>query len=155
MSEQPDIAQPPQVGIVTQYVRDLSFESPNAPQALVTGEARPEIQVGVDVQARSLSETEFEVVLRINAEARRGDKVSFIADLQYAGLFSLRNVPKEMMQPLLLIEAPRLLFPFARRVVADATRDGGFPPLMLDPIDFAALYQRQRQEAAAQPAGTA
>lgn len=149
MSDQPQgDSQQPQVGVIVQYLKDLSFESPTAPKSLVPSDTRPEIEVGVDVQARQMGASEFEVILSINATAKRADETVFIAECIYAGLFSLRNLPQEMLEPVLLVECPRILFPFARRVVADATRDGGFPPLMLDPVDFVALYQRNRGQVA-------
>jgi preprotein translocase subunit SecB len=145
MSDQPQgDAQQPQLGVIVQYLKDLSFESPTAPKSLVPSETRPEIEVGVDVQARQMGAAEYEVELSINATAKRGEEVSFVVECVYAGLFSLRNLPQEMLEPVLLVECPRILFPFARRIVADASRDGGFPPLMLDPVDFVALYQRNR-----------
>lgn len=149
MSDQPQgDAQQPQLGVIVQYLKDLSFESPTAPKSLVPSETRPEIEVGVDVQARQMGEAEFEVTLSINATAKRAEETIFVAECIYAGLFSLRNMQQEMIEPVLLIECPRVLFPFARRIVADATRDGGFPPLMLDPVDFVALYQRNRAQVA-------
>lgn len=150
MSELPDgldeAATQPQVGMIAQYVKDLSFENPNAPQSLQTvGQAQPRIEVNVNVGVRRVGDEAFEVELRIEATARHEAAKAFQVDLLYAGLFGIRNVPEEQMEPFLIVEAPRLLFPFARRIVADATRDGGFPPLLLEPIDFAALYLQQRQ----------
>jgi len=142
----------PQLAIAAQYIKDFSFENPGAPQSLMqTGQA-PLIEVGVDVAARQLGDDRFEVDLRINATAKRGEQAMFVVELLYAGMFQLRNIPRESLQAVCLIECPRILFPFARRIVADATRDGGFPPLMLDPIDFVDLYRRQAQQ---QPGGTA
>ena len=137
----------PQLAIAAQYVKDLSFENPGAPQTLLPSTQAPQIEVGVDVQARQLTEDRFEVDLKISANAKRGDQTLFLVELHYAGLFQLRNIPRDSLQAVCLIECPRILFPFARRVVADATRDGGFPPLMLDPIDFVELYRRQAQQA--------
>ena len=133
----------PQLRLLAQYAKDLSFENPNAPGSLTASQNSPKIDITIDVQASPRSNTEFEVELKISATAKREDEVSFIVELSYCGLFLLANIPAEQLQPVVLIECPRLLFPFARRVVADATRDGGFPPLMIDPIDFVALYQRQ------------
>lgn len=137
----------PRLSILTQYVKDLSFENPRAPLGLQPGQPRPEIQIQVDVQARQMGEEQFEVVLDLNAEARSGADVVFLAELSYGGVFSIANIPADSLQALILIECPRLLFPFARRIIADATRDGGFPPLMVDPIDFVALYRRRLQAA--------
>ena len=146
---------PPQLAINAQYIKDFSFENPNAPQSfnLAPG-VQPQISVNVDVQARGVADSLFEVSLRINAEAKSGDKTAFVIELVYAGLFTLHNVPAEHMEAVCLIECPRLIFPFARRIVADATRDGGFPPLMLDPIDFAEIFRRARAQAQNQPQHT-
>lgn len=133
----------PQVSILTQYVKDLSFENPNAPGSLQTTE-QPRIEVNVAVNAKRAGDAMFEVELKVTAKATAGDSVAFVIDLLYAGLFGLTNVPEEALEPFLIIEAPRILFPFARRIVADSVRDGGFPPLMLDPIDFASLYMAQQ-----------
>lgn len=138
----------PQVSILAQYVKDLSFENPNAPQSLqnAAGNA-PRIEVNVNVGVRRVAEEAFEVDLRVEATARQEALKAFQVELLYSGVFGLKNVPEEALEPFLLVEAPRMLFPFARRIVADATRDGGFPPLLLDPIDFAALYMQQRSQA--------
>jgi preprotein translocase subunit SecB len=138
-----------------QYVKDLSFENPRAPQVFANSQNAPQVQVNVDVGARQVAETMYEITLVLNAEAKSGEETVFVVELTYAGLFTVPPLPQEQLRPLLLIECPRLLFPFARAIVADATRDGGFPPLMINPIDFAALYRRQAEAAAAQPAGTA
>jgi preprotein translocase subunit SecB len=139
----------PQVAILTQYVKDLSFENPNAPASLQNQE-QPRIDVNVAVNAKRAAENVFEVELKISAKAIAGDQTAFVIDLLYAGLFGLQNVPEEALEPFLIIEAPRIIFPFARRIVADCVRDGGFPPLMLDPIDFASLYMAQQQAQGAQ-----
>ncbi len=149
----------PTVGVITQYVKDLSFENPNSP-AVYQANAQPKLDVGFNIGASQVGEDVHEVVLKIDVRAEGDDgMVHFAVELQYAGLFGLRNIPAEHLQPFLLGEAPRLLFPFARRVLADAVRDGGFPPLMLEPIDFAALYIQQAEADAAQlggaPMGTA
>jgi len=153
-----DEAAAPQAGMIAQYIKDLSFENPNAPKALqLAAQGRPAINLNVNVAVDQTAEDNYEVVLHLEAQAKYEDTVAFVVDLSYAGLFGIRNVPREAMQPFLLVEAPHLLFPFARRVLADAVRDGGFSPLMLDPIDFASLYRQQlaqQQEAAGnQPNG--
>lgn len=148
----------PRLQILAQYVKDLSFENPHAPASLTAERVNPRINVSVDVQARPLESGHFETVLKLSVQAdKENGEVVFIVELVYGGVFELTNVPENQVQPIILIECPRLIFPFARRVLADATRDGGFPPLMLDPIDFAALYQKQveaQSSAAAQPAST-
>jgi preprotein translocase subunit SecB len=132
----------PQVGLLSQYVKDFSFENPNAP-AVYQWQMQPNIDVQFNIGSQQLNEDIHEVSLKIEITARGESQTAFAVDLTYAGLFALRNIPQEQLQPFLLAEAPRLLFPFARRVVADAVRDGGFPPLMLDPIDFASLYMQR------------
>lgn len=134
-----------QITINGQYVKDLSFESPRAPKSLVGKQDRPAIDIAIDVKAAALNEESFEVVLHITADAKQGEEPMFLCELAYAGVFSLSNVPEEEREPALLIFCPNLLFPFARRVIADVTRDGGFPPLMLDPIDFARLFAQRKQ----------
>lgn len=144
-----------QLRVLTQYVKDLSFENPNAPQTLGPAEEQPSINVRVDVGVRRMSATDFEVALKIGAEATVADKTMFLAELDYAGLFRLTNVPEADLEAVLVIECPRQIFPFARRILADATRDGGFPPLMIDPIDFVGLYQQRRQQMSQEVAGAA
>jgi len=147
----------PQIALIAQYVKDLSFENPNAP-AVYQWQDQPQIDVQFNIGSQTVGEDVFEVGLKIEVKARAGDKTAFQVELLYAGLFGIRNIPEDQIQPFLLAEAPRLLFPFARRVLADAVRDGNFPPLMLEPIDFGALYlaQQEQQEAVAgEPAGQA
>ncbi len=148
-ANQAEQAEPPRLMIQTQYTKDLSFENPKAPLALEQNQQRPEIAVRVDVRAQPVQDTRFEVVLQLNVDAKVGEDAVFVLELTYAGVFQLLNIPKDSLQPLLLVECPRLLFPFARRIVADTTRDGGFPPLMIDPIDFVALYRRRQEQAQA------
>lgn len=134
----------PQVGLISQYVKDLSFENPNAP-TVYQWQDQPKIDVQFNIGSNQVAEDVYEVLLKIDVRAESGDKVAFQVELAYAGLFGLRNIPEEQLPPFLLAEAPRILFPFARRVLADAVRDGGFPPLLLEPIDFGALYMSQAQ----------
>ena len=122
----------------------LSFENPNAP-AIYQGADQPQIDVGFNIGTAQIGDEVHEVTLKIDVRAEVNKQVAFIVDLTYAGLFGFRNVPADQIQPFMLGEAPRLLFPFARRVLADAVRDGGFPPLLLEPIDFAQLYLQQAQ----------
>lgn len=135
----------PSLRILGQYLKDLSFENPNAPHSF-NQEAQPDIAVSVNVNARPLATNDFEVELHLDAKATAADKVAFAAELVYAGTFRLENFPQQLLHPAVLIECPRILFPFARQILAEATRNGGFPPLMLDPIDFAAMYQRRMQQ---------
>ena len=132
----------PSIRVMGQYVKDLSFENPSAPDSLRQG-GQPNISLSVDVRARAMDAETFEVELLISSQAKGESNPVFIAELTYAGLFQIRNLDERARDPFLLIECPRIIFPFARRVLADATRDGGFPPLMLEPIDFAALYRQK------------
>jgi len=137
----------PQVGVVAQYVKDFSFENPNAP-AVYQWQGQPKTDVQFNIGAQVVGEGLHEVALKIEISATADQGTAFQLDLLYAGLFALQNVPEEQLQPFLLAEAPRLLFPFARKIIADATVEGGFPPLRLDPIDFGGLYMQgaaQRQ----------
>jgi preprotein translocase subunit SecB len=147
---QPAEAPSPRLTIVSQYIKDLSFENPRAPASLEPGKSRPEIGIRVDAQAKNLAPERYEVTFQLQVDAKSEGEPVFMVELVYAGLFSLANIPQESLQPVLLIECPRLLFPFARRIVADVTRDGGFPPLMIDPIDFVSLYRRRTEQAKAQ-----
>ncbi len=137
----------PGVGVMAQYVKDFSFENPSAPESLRPREQAPNINVSVGVQPRTLGGgNDVEVELRIDARALDGETVLFAIELVYAGLFRLTNVTQETLNPIMLIECPRLLFPFARQIISDASRNGGFPPLLLDPIDFVALYRQRLAE---------
>lgn len=145
-----DAAAAPQAGVIAQYVKDLSFENPNAPENFSDENAQqPGIDVNVNVNGRKVSDEVYEVVLNVAVTAKKQDGNNvFVCELAYAGLFGLRNIPEEAMGPFMLVQAPTILFPFARRIIADATRDGGYPPLMLEPIDFMSLYQQQQQAGA-------
>lgn len=142
-----------QISVIAQYVKDISFENPNSPKSLQANEARPAINVSVDVAAKRLEENDlYEVELKIGAQAKRGEEVLFLSEVSYAGVFLLKAIPDNELQPALLIYCPTILFPYVRRIVSDLTRDGGFPTLMLDPIDFGKLYiqrmeQMQKQKA--------
>jgi preprotein translocase subunit SecB len=148
----PDQANAPRLMVQTQYVKDLSFENPRAPASLDGSQNRPEISVRVDVQTSRVADGRYEVVLQLNVDAKAAQQALFVLELSYGGIFAVANIPDESLQPLLMVECPRLLFPFARRIVADATRDGGLPPLMIDPIDFVAHYRRRLQQAQAEAA---
>ncbi len=147
----------PQIALISQYVKDLSFENPNAP-AVYQWPDQPQIDVQFNIGADKVGDEVVEVSLKIEVKAIAPQGTAFAVELLYAGLFGMRNVPEDQAQPFMLAEAPRLLFPFARRVLADAIRDGGFPPLLLDPIDFGGLYLQQAQAMAqttGEPAGHA
>jgi preprotein translocase subunit SecB len=158
----PPAAQPgaqPSLGVVAQYVKDFSFENPNAPRSLQT-QVQPQIGIQINVNANALGATtpdkpptDFEVELKLDGKAEANNSVLFSFELVFAGVFRIQNVPADTLQALVMIECPRLLFPFAREIISSATRNGGFPPLLLDPIDFVALYQqRVAQQQGQQPA---
>ena len=152
--QEPGPDQLPQLSVVGQYIKDFSFENPNAPKSLTGGQEAPQINIQINVGANNVSENEFEVTLSIEGKAENAGKLMFSFDLAYAGVFRIVNVPKENLHPLVMIECPRLLFPFAREIIATSVRDGGFPPLMLDPVDFVGLYrQNLERQAVAQASG--
>ena len=152
----PEAAQAAQLNVLAQYIKDLSFENPNAPTSLQQQGQPPQINIQINVSANNVSENEFEVTLSIEGKAENAGKVMFSFELAYAGVFRIVNVPQENLHPLVMIECPRLLFPFAREIIATSVRDGGFPPLMLDPVDFVGLYrQNMERQAAAQAASGA
>ncbi len=135
--------------VKAQYIKDLSFENPHAPQSLIATNLRPTIEVNVDLKAQAIQENLYEMTLHIASRAVVEGSTLFLVDLAYAGIFQVTGVSQENVEPLILIDCPFVLFPFARRVIADVTRDGGFPPLMLDPIDFHALYLQNREKQSA------
>ena len=133
----------PQLNVVAQYIKDFSFENPNAPQSLTTGQEPPQIGIQINVGASPISDTDIEVVLKLEGKAETAGTLMFRFELEFAGVFRIRNVPQESLNAVVLIECPRLLFPFAREIVATAVRNGGFPPLLLDPVDFVGLYRQK------------
>jgi preprotein translocase subunit SecB len=142
----------PQVGVIAQYVKDLSFENPNAP-AVYQWQGQPQMDVQFNIGSQPVGPDVHEVVLKIDIAAKSAEGTAFQMELVYGGLFALRNIPEDQLQAFLLAEAPRLLFPFARRIISDATIDGGFPPLLLDPIDFAGLYMQRAAQQQAEVSG--
>lgn len=142
---------PPRVDCVAQYLKDLSFENPSAPQAVVSAAIQPELSMEIDVEVERLGDTAFEVALRLSVSAKTPEYTYFVIDMTYAGVFQLVNIPPEQWRVITLIECPRILFPFARQIVANLTTQGGYPPVMLRMIDFASLYERniQREQATA------
>lgn len=139
-----DLGGPPLI-IRAQYIKDLSFENPNAPAVLADLNEPPQIEVSVNVGGERHGDSDYEVTLTINAEAKAGDQTAFLIELVYSGYLTVQGVSEEHIQPLVMIEGPRLLFPFARNVIADITREGGYPPLFLQPMDFASLFQQEGQ----------
>lgn len=145
----------PGIRILAQYIRDLSFENPRAPDSLRATGVQPQIELGVEMNARQRNDELFEVDMKLTATAQTEAGPVFQVELLYGGLFEILGVSAQDMEPVLLIECPRFLFPFARRVISDLTAEGGFPPFMLDPIDFAAVYAARRAQLAAAPTGAA
>ena len=137
---------PQNLGVLVQFVKDLSFENPGAPQSLRARSGSPTINISINVQAAPAGNNEVEVELKIECRAKNGEAMLFAIDLTYAGVFRLTNIPPEATQPIIMIECPRLLFPFARQIIAEASRNGGFPPLLIDPVDFVALYRQRLAE---------
>lgn len=151
MSDNATAGQPddktPQLNSLAQYTKDLSFENPNAPRSLANqNQQAPNIQIQVNVNAQPIGGDDFEVELKLEGTAGTAPNLMFSFELNYAGVFRLRNIPQEHVGGVLMVECPRMLFPFARQIVANAVRDGGFPPLYMDPIDFMALYQQRMAE---------
>jgi preprotein translocase subunit SecB len=146
MADDNEQASAPSLNILAQYTKDLSFENPGAPRSLQSRDKAPAINISVNVNANPLSENDFDVVLSLSAESREDDKIVFAAELVYGGVFRITGFPQEHMLPLLFIECPRLLFPFARQIISDVTRNGGFPPLMIDPIDFGQMFSQRMAE---------
>jgi preprotein translocase subunit SecB len=143
----PPAADGPQLFITLQYIKDFSFENPRAPQSLIQQPVQPEVAINIDVTAHNLNPETYEVALTINVTARVQEQPVFLVELVYAAAVTVRNAPEPMLASLLLVESPRIIFPFARAVIANATRDGGFPPLLINPIDFADLLRRRQSSA--------
>ena len=135
-----------QLSVLGQYIKDFSFENPNAPRSLAPTQTQPAINIQINVGVQQLAETDYEVALTLEGKADSAGTVLFAFDLAFAGVFRIQNVPQDTLQPLLMIECPRLLFPFAREIVATAVRNGGFPPLLLDPVDFVGLYRQKMEQ---------
>jgi preprotein translocase subunit SecB len=144
---QPQQAGQTQFRVAAQFTKDFSFENPNAPQSLMQQQAQPTMNIQVNVSPKQLSNTDFEVELKLDGKAEANGSVLFAFELIYAGVFHLQGIPAESVAPLLMIECPRILFPFAREIIASAVISGGFPPLLLDPIDFVSLYQQRAAQA--------
>jgi len=148
-------AQGPAIRVLAQFIRDLSFENPRAPDSLHSQSGQPAIDLGVEMSARGRPDGLFEVDLKLMATAARENEAVFHLELVYGGLFSITGVAEADIEPVLLVEAPRYLFPYARRVVSDMTSEGGFPPFLLEPLDFASIYAQRKAQAAQQPVGQA
>jgi preprotein translocase subunit SecB len=139
----------PQLSVVAQYIKDFSFENPNAPQSIAPATTQPQISIQINVAAKPTPDGNFEVTLKLDGKAESTGKLLFGFELEFAGIFRVQNVPQESLNAIVLIECPRLLFPFAREIIATTVRNGGFPPLLLDPVDFVGLYRQRMSEAQA------
>lgn len=143
-TQQQDAApQGPMLSVLAQYTKDQSFENPLAPNSLRSGLPAPQISINIEIGRQMLDDDTVEVTLMLKAEARRENEVAFIAELEYAGLFAFQGVGIEEIQPLIMIECPRLLFPFARQIMASMTQNGGYPPILLEPPDFTAMFREE------------
>ncbi|HEX4180440.1 MAG TPA: protein-export chaperone SecB [Caulobacteraceae bacterium] len=147
------IPTPPGIRVLAQFVRDLSFENPRAPESLRTGPVQPQIDLNVEMNARVRPDGLYEVDLKLAAKAQTEGQPSFHVELLYGGLFQITGVPESDLEPVLLIECPRFLFPYARRIISDLTIDGGFAPFMLEPIDFGAVFAARQAQLQQQPSG--
>jgi len=143
-------AAPAQLNVLAQYIKDLSFENPNAPRSLQPAQQQPAINIQINVGAKPMTETDVEVELKIEGKAESAGNVLFQFELIYAGVFRLQNIPQQDMHPVMMIECPRLLFPFARELISSAVMNSGFPPLRIDPVDFVGLYRQRMTELQAQ-----
>ena len=148
-------AEAPGMRVLAQFIRDLSFENPRAPESLRAGGPQPQIEMGVEMNARARQDGLYEVDLKLTATAKASAETTFQIELVYGGLFQITGVPEAELEPVLLIECPRYLFPYARRMISDLTAEGGFPPFMIDPIDFVAVYTARQAQMAGQPVGLA
>src|SRR5712691_5867392 len=144
-------AAPAQLNVLAQYIKDLSFENPNAPRSLSPSQQQPAINIQINVSAKPLAESDVEVELKIEGKAETTGNLLFQFELIYAGVFRLQNIPQPDLHPIMMIECPRLLFPFAREIISNAVMNSGFPPLRIDPVDFVGLYRQRMAELQAQP----
>ncbi|PHR91608.1 MAG: protein-export chaperone SecB [Robiginitomaculum sp.] len=147
---QPTAPQEPMLRILAQYTKDASFENPNAPDSLRSDQGAPEINLSIEIGRQMLEANVAEVVLMLSAKAERDGKAVFLCELEYAGLFSFGGISEEQILPMMMIECPRLLFPFARQIMAEMTQNGGYPPILLEPPDFAAMFREEMLRRAAQ-----
>jgi preprotein translocase subunit SecB len=148
---QPNQPQLPQLNVLGQYVKDFSFENPNAPRSLAPSQEQPQLNVQINVGVSQLAATDYEVTLKLDGKAESQGMVLFAFDLTFCGMFRIQNIPQEHLQPMIMIECPRLLFPFAREIIATAVRNGGYAPFLLDPVDFVSLYHQRLAQQPQQP----
>jgi preprotein translocase subunit SecB len=137
---------PPQLNVLAQYIKDFSFENPNAPRSLNPSQQQPSINIQINVNGKPVADSDYEVELKLEGKAESAGSTLFSFDLTFAGMFRLANIPQDSLHAVMMIECPRLLFPFAREIVATAVRNGGFPPLLIDPVDFVGLYRQRLNE---------
>jgi preprotein translocase subunit SecB len=142
---------PPQLNVLAQYIKDFSFENPNAPRSLQPIQQQPTINIQINVSAKPLNQTDVEVELKLEGKAETPTTLLFSFELVYCGVFRIQNMPQESVQPVILIECPRLLFPFAREIISSAVQNGGYPPLRIDPVDFVGLYRQRIADIQPQP----
>jgi preprotein translocase subunit SecB len=150
-NQAPNQSQLPQLNVLGQYVKDFSFENPNAPRSLAPSQEQPNLNVQINVGVAQLAATDYEVTLKLEGKAESQGMVLFAFDLTFCGMFRIQNIPQEHIQPMVMIECPRLLFPFAREMIATAVRNGGYAPFLLDPVDFVSLYHQRMAQQQAQP----
>lgn len=155
MADETSAENAPSMSLIGQYIRDLSFESPGAPGSIMLGAGNPTFSVGINVGVKKQADEVYAVEITLNAKADRDNGVLFAVELVYGGVFRIRNVPDAQLTQLLMIECPRLIFPFARQVLASVTQQGGFPPLMMEPVDFAQVYMQNLQQLQAAQAAAA
>ncbi len=139
------------IKVIAQYIKDLSFETPATPEIFLENQEKPNIELSIDIDAKKMGEQIYEIILKISANAATQKKKIFLCEVAYGGLFALQNIEEEMIEQILLVYCPNLLFPFIRRLIANLTSDSGFPPLMIDPIDFADLYNKRQKATATSP----
>ncbi len=139
------------IKVIAQYIKDLSFETPATPEIFLENQEKPNIELSIDIDAKKMGEQIYEIILKISANAATQKKKIFLCEVAYGGLFALQNIEEEMIEQILLVYCPNLLFPFVRRLIANLTSDSGFPPLMIDPIDFADLYNKRQKATATSP----
>ncbi len=139
------------IRVINQYIKDLSFEIPNAPNVFLNNQEKPNIALSVDIDAKKITKDSFEITLKVKADATSANNKLFICEISYCGIFALQNIENEMIEQVLLVYCPNLLFPYLRRIVSNVVSDGGFPPLMLEPIDFSSLYEKRQETLQSMP----
>ncbi len=142
------------IKVISQYIKDLSFETPNSPEIFLNNAGKPDIELSIDIDAKKVANNIYEIILKIKANAK-ASKPIFICEVAYAGLFSIENIENDMLEQVLLVYCPNIIFPFARKIIANVVADSGLPPLMIDPIDFSSLYLKRKKIAESEPVSDA